>query len=449
MKDGNMAEERVTKLNVIGFVFDPQPSKSPQKKNKIGPPPVKAKPPPPIPSNLEVTSADDAPSKALPGKSQQKKLSIQEFWDQRYNELVEFKGEHGHCNVPQKYENNLQLGIWVNNQRKAMKNYKLPKEKVIKLNEIGFEVDALKSNWEDYYYELVEYKNQHGNCNVPVRYEKNLQLGHWVDNQRTARKKEKLSGEKVIKLNEIGFAWKIQSSVRSSLTWDEQYYKLVMFKREYGDCNVPQGYAKDSPLGRWVAYQRDQFRHGKLQAEQMDKLNKLGFAWIAHQSTWDDNYNKLLEYKIRYQKPIGPVQQGGIGSQLGEWIHTQRQNFREGNLAEGRIKLLDEIDFAWKVSTCRKTWWATKISKPIPEKSSGFAAQNMDEWRKYYNELKKFFEEHGHWNVPSKRNGLKNWVYYQKRSFGERGKLNKKRLELLEEIGFPFEMPKLPKSLLS
>ena len=86
-------------------------------------------------------------------------------------------------------------------------------------------------------------------------------------------------------------------------------------------------------------------------------------------------------------------------------------------------------------------------SKPIPEKPSGFAAQNMREWRKYYNELKKFYEEHGNWNVPSKR--LENWVYYQKRSFGERGRLDNKRQELLEEIGFPIETPKLPKSLLS
>ena len=61
------------------------PSQSPQKKKKIGPPPVKANPPPPIPSNLEVTSADDALPEASPEKSEQKKLS----WDERYNELVE------------------------------------------------------------------------------------------------------------------------------------------------------------------------------------------------------------------------------------------------------------------------------------------------------------------------------------------------------------------------
>lgn len=33
-------------------------------------------------------------------------------WYQRYNELVDYRSEHGDCNVPQKYEPNTALGIW-------------------------------------------------------------------------------------------------------------------------------------------------------------------------------------------------------------------------------------------------------------------------------------------------------------------------------------------------
>ena len=34
-----------------------------------------------------------------------------ETWYQRFNELIEYKEAHGNCNVPQKYEENTQLGI--------------------------------------------------------------------------------------------------------------------------------------------------------------------------------------------------------------------------------------------------------------------------------------------------------------------------------------------------
>jgi Helicase associated domain len=39
--------------------------------------------------------------------------SALQSWYQRLNELYEFKQEHGHCDVPQKYPQNRCLGIWV------------------------------------------------------------------------------------------------------------------------------------------------------------------------------------------------------------------------------------------------------------------------------------------------------------------------------------------------
>eukprot|EP00803_Ostreobium_quekettii_P008369 evm.model.scf_648.3 EVM.evm.TU.scf_648.3 scf_648:22258-26753(-) len=39
-------------------------------------------------------------------------------WQQRFNELVEFQKEHGHCNVPRDWPENPQLGDWVNAVRK-------------------------------------------------------------------------------------------------------------------------------------------------------------------------------------------------------------------------------------------------------------------------------------------------------------------------------------------
>ena len=39
-------------------------------------------------------------------------------WQTRYDELIIFKQQHGHCNEPQRYEQNKPLGLWVHRQRR-------------------------------------------------------------------------------------------------------------------------------------------------------------------------------------------------------------------------------------------------------------------------------------------------------------------------------------------
>jgi len=46
-----------------------------------------------------------------------------ESWNQRYEELKEFRRIHGHCNVPSKYAENQELGIWVGTQRTQYRLY--------------------------------------------------------------------------------------------------------------------------------------------------------------------------------------------------------------------------------------------------------------------------------------------------------------------------------------
>ena len=55
--------------------------------------------------------------------------------------------------------------------------------------------------------ELVAYKAIHGHTNVSRYDNENKKLGKWVNTQRNAKTKDKLSEERVNKLNEIGFVW--------------------------------------------------------------------------------------------------------------------------------------------------------------------------------------------------------------------------------------------------
>jgi hypothetical protein len=46
-------------------------------------------------------------------------------WEDRLSELAEYHKIHGHCNVPGRYSENIQLGRWVGTQRS---HYRLQQE---------------------------------------------------------------------------------------------------------------------------------------------------------------------------------------------------------------------------------------------------------------------------------------------------------------------------------
>ena len=70
-----------------------------------------------------------------------------------------------------------------------------------------------QASWEAQFAELVAYAEEHGDCNVPRRFEANKELGHWVMRQRTEYRllmegrRSSMTEERIAKLNEIGFVW--------------------------------------------------------------------------------------------------------------------------------------------------------------------------------------------------------------------------------------------------
>lgn len=59
-------------------------------------------------------------------------------WEQMFAELVSIKNRLGHCNVPAKWPENPKLATWISNQRHKRKKGLLSKERIGRLNEIGF-----------------------------------------------------------------------------------------------------------------------------------------------------------------------------------------------------------------------------------------------------------------------------------------------------------------------
>ena len=125
-----------------------------------------------------------------------------------------YKQQHGHVNVPQFYTvpqkegPPVTLGQWVQTLRVKFKTGKISAERISKLNELGF-VWVIRKNvgWNERYRELIEYREEHGDVNVPQHYKLNKSLGPWVDKQRQKYRKGVMPKDQEEKLNAVGFEW--------------------------------------------------------------------------------------------------------------------------------------------------------------------------------------------------------------------------------------------------
>jgi len=139
-------------------------------------------------------------------------------WNEQFDELCAFKGNNGHCNVPQHDarnksscdERNKSLGLWVNHQREFYKKNALNSGQIQRMNSIGFIWDPLKHAWNQYFDQLCEFTAQNGQCYVSHHDECNKSLGIWVITQRMSYKKNDLNSDRIQQLNSIGFVWDLQ-----------------------------------------------------------------------------------------------------------------------------------------------------------------------------------------------------------------------------------------------
>jgi hypothetical protein len=352
-------------------------------------------------------------------------------WDTRYNELVAYKNEFGDCMVPQHYKENRKLGSWVHHQKVAWRKGSLLADRRAKLEEIGF----LTSNgqpdvsWDTRYNELIAYKNEFGDCEVPRHYDANKKLGSWVRHQRAVFRRGGLSSDRLAKLKEIGFVW---SRNYSTSSWGRLFDELVAYKNEFGDCNVLK--RKNEKLFAWVSNQRAFARKGKLSEDRVAKLNTIGFVWNRSgafaNEVWNTRYNELLDYKTEHGNCNVPYNyKTAQNFRLGIWGEAQRAMFKQGKLSEERITKLNEAGFSWVFGT-RQEQMISRASR----------------WDNFYKELRLFKARTGNCNVPSKNMKylkLGPWVAKQRRLYKD-GKLSDKRIAKLNNIGFEWILAEAP-----
>ena len=127
-------------------------------------------------------------------------------WEQNYQLLCEYKNEHKDSNMPKTalYKGS-SLGIWCQRQRNKYREGVLSKDRIEKLNDIGFSFNPLEDEWERKYKQYEKYIKMTGSSEIHRRtIFEGENLGVWIFIQKKAYKEGKMSdyrADKLLQLN--------------------------------------------------------------------------------------------------------------------------------------------------------------------------------------------------------------------------------------------------------
>jgi hypothetical protein len=162
-----------------------------------------------------------------------------------------------------------------------------------------------------------------------------------------------------------------------------------------------------------------------LTPEKLQKLQELDFVWDVQEYKWNQRLEELRAFVNKHNHARVPAAYPGS---LGIWVRNQRralsrlQQGEPSTLTEKRLQALKELQF------------------------EGFTSRE-DSWKRHYEDLLAFYNEHGHANVPEDYHKnfqlgqfvMNQRIAYRKYADGERTALNEERIEQLERVGFSWK----------
>ncbi len=358
-------------------------------------------------------------------------------WDAMFAKLAE-QLRPMHNGKPRNAVLSPELNRWMLTQRQFQKRGELDTERKRKLDSIGFEWQPYSKQWEQMFDALKNFQAKQSHCRVPGRWPENPKLASWVATQRARKAVGKLSPERIARLDELGFTWRVYSAESQSNpetpgvheeAWNQMLLELQAYKSEHGNCKVPAQWPQNPRLARWVATQRQSKKSGKIEPERVAVLDAIGFEWVigrgqaqpvnrrhgialANAQLWEERFLALQQYKQAHGNCLVP-QRWKADRRLAGWVSDQRIARNKNRLDAERVRRLDELGFGWN---------------PVGTK-----------WEAMFQQLVEFKNEYGHTNVPQrsgKYTALGTWVRNQRGAKRYKRPIMVERAKRLDAIGF-------------
>lgn len=274
---------------------------------------------------------------------------LEAAWEKGFASAQKYRTEHGDLLVPVRYrdKNDFALGEWIVYNRQRYLGGNLTQNRIERLEAIGMVWSTSNDLWEQNYATATQYYLEHGDLEVPIKYEtpSGFGLGVWLGAQRAAHKAGELPQEQVERLDALGMDW----TNRNDRKWMSLYDVAAAYYHEHGNLNVPSEYVTPDGvlLGKWVARQRYAYLNpdrssARVTPERKALLDKLGMVWEKY-DPWQERYDLALAYKTEHgDLEIPSVYKTTDGVWLGSWVSRQRQALNSGSsaLSSERRKLL-------------------------------------------------------------------------------------------------------------
>lgn len=160
--------------------------------------------------------------------------------------------------------------------------------------------------------------------------------------------------EQVLKLEAIGFKFRLRSKSSPTLSWDARYNQLLEFRTTHGHAQVPLNWSGNTALSHWVVIQRKEHKkllNGSkssiLNPRRIQMLIDLDFVFrniTVYPYSWDDRLKHLIAFKKTHGH-FFVTSDYMLDPSLFIWVNAQRKSFISKSLDSNQMMKLQEIGF--------------------------------------------------------------------------------------------------------
>lgn len=247
-------------------------------------------------------------------------------------------------------------------------------DRIEELNKIGFvwkiEYDDADSSlhqrhWDEMLDKLARFKHEYGHVQVANSFNNEQgyeDLGQWVHVQRALHHThdKSLTAKRKKKLDDIGFWWGKNDEndeqgdryqIGLDERWNGMFDKLKAYQQNHGDLLVHTNRNDNGNLGGWVHLQRILYNRGCLRADRIQKLEDIGFPWVARELRIEQQWMTMYEKLLDFLEETGSCRVPSTfhDKKLARWVCKQRKEFKEEVMSDERKDLLNAIDFTWVI----------------------------------------------------------------------------------------------------